>query len=187
MSDNQIIIRKANIDDAKSISDITDFWVLKGKTNDKDKGYLREKGVYTEIEVSTLIEKSYVIVAADKNTIASFYLINNVYHQDLILERKNLIEKKIANEELPFGKYAYSLLAATDERYLGLGLNTKTLNLLKELSQLEYDYFIGVMGYDNIATHKSSLKMGWKHFGDIGNGLLAVIGTTEENNNKLKP
>ena len=49
----------------------------------------------------------------------------------------------------------------------------------------EYEYFIGIMGYDNEATHKSSLKMGWKHFGDVGIGLLAVIGTTEERNDSL--
>jgi hypothetical protein len=42
------------------------------------------------------------------------------------------------------------------------------------------------MNYNNTATHKSSLKMGWKHFGDIGFGLLALIGTTEERNDKLK-
>ena len=42
------------------------------------------------------------------------------------------------------------------------------------------------MSYENIITHKSSLKMGWKHFGDIGIGILAIIGTTEEANNQLK-
>ena len=70
---------------------------------------------------------------------------------------------------------------------MGKGLNTKTLNLLRENLKSEFDYFIGVMGYDNFATHQSSLKMGWKHFGDIGIGLLAVIGTTEEKHELLKP
>jgi hypothetical protein len=64
-------------------------------------------------------------------------------------------------------------------------LNTKTLHLLREIAKDKYDYFVGVMNYHNTATHQSSLKMGWKHFGDAGIGLLAIIGTTEERNKTL--
>jgi hypothetical protein len=100
-------------------------------------------------------------------------------------ERKKVVNDLITKKKLPIGTYAFSLLSSTDANYLGRGLNTKTLNLLRQITKDKYDYFVGVMNYNNIATHKSSLKMGWKHFGDIGIGLLAVIGTTEEMNNNL--
>jgi len=180
-----IVIIRAELKDAKAISDITEYWVMKGKVEEKDKGYLREKGIYNEGEIINLINYSLVTVAKYEGEVVSFYLINNVYHLDLIEERKKLIQDKINNKILPLGRYAYSLLASTDERFLGKGLNTQTLNLLKEIAKDEYDYFIGIMGYDNLATQKSSLKMGWKHFCDVGNGLLAVIGTTEERNDRL--
>ena len=126
-----------------------------------------------------------IVVAATTTTFCSFYLVNHIFHQNYITQRAAIIQQKINNHQLPNGKYAYTLLASTHPNYLGQGLNTKTLQMLQEINKKRYAYFIGIMGYNNTATHKSSLKMGWRHFGDIGIGLLAIIGTTNEKNDLL--
>lgn len=180
----EIIIRKAELKDAKGISEIIDYWVEKGNNNDKKNGYLRNS-LYTLTQIEEIITSGGVTVAVLDQAVCSFYLLNTSFHQDIIQERTALINDKIANNELPLGKYAVTLLSSTAAGHEGKRLNTKTLILLQELFQSEFDYLVGVMSYDNVATHKSSLKMGWRHFGDIGIGLLAIIGTTEEKNQIL--
>lgn len=176
-----IVIRIAKVEDVEGISYIIDYWVNMGIANEKQSGYLI-RPVYDKEQLKDLAEGGYIIVAANNTEVCSFYLLNNHFHQELINQRSAIIQEKISNQQLPDGKYAYTLLASTHPNYLGQGLNTKTLNRLRDTYKKEYDYFIGIMGYDNLATHKSSLKMGWRHLGDVGIGLLAVIGTTEEKN-----
>ena len=136
-------------------------------------------------QMEELILKSAIAVAVDEMAVVSYYLLNPLFDTGDLEIRREIINNLIIEAKLPKGRYAYSLQSATDERYLGQGLNRKVLHLLKELANHNYDYFIGIMGYDNVITQKSSLKMGWKHYGDVGIGLLAVIGTTVENHNKL--
>lgn len=182
---DNIEIRNAVKEDALSINRIIQYWVEIGNSDDKSKGYLRPTSIFNYEQLLYLIENNYVTVAATNSEICSFYLVNKYFHKELIAERNKLIKDKIKVGVLPNGNYAVSLLASSSINHLGKGLNTKTLNLLRENSKSEFDYFVGIMSYDNFATHKSSLKMGWKHFGDIGIGLLAVIGTTDERNTLL--
>lgn len=184
MEDN-IKVRIAIKEDALDIDKIIKYWVEVGNSNDKTKGYLRPSPIFNYEQLLYLIEMRDVTVAANNSEICSFYLVNRYFHNEIIRERKIIINEKINGGILPNGNYAVSLLASSSDKYLGKGLNAKTLNLLRENLKSEFDFFVGVMGYDNIATHKSSLKMGWKHFGDIGIGLLALIGTTDEKNSLL--
>lgn len=178
-------IRRAILKDAQDIFQINQFWIREGLNDNKSKGYLREKNGYSISQIQRLISESHVIVASIDDKVVSFYFINLFFNQDVMVQRNLIIEEKIQSGVLPKGRYALSLLAATDINHLGTGLNARTLNALKELVKDEYDYFVGIMSYDNIATQRSSLKMGWKHFGDAGFGLIAIIGTTDERNSLL--
>jgi len=164
-----IEIRKAVIDDAGNLFNLHKFWI--------DNKQLKQ--VYTLSQIQKIITESEAVVAVDNNKVVSYYFVNPFFETGNVAARKKIIEDKIVNGLLPKGRYAYCLQSATDENYTGQGLNRSVLNLLRNLSKDKYDYFIGVMDYNNIPTQKSSLKMGWKHFGDIGIGLLAVIGTRE--------
>lgn len=181
-------IRKAVESDAESLYDIVYYWYEQSKHFDNELGYLKSEIEYSLTDIKKIITESYTTVAiCDEKKVVSFYLINHFLDIGDIEERKVILNKLIENNTLPKGRYGYCLLSSTHKDYTNRGLNRETLNLLRENAKKEYDYFIGVMSYDNFATQKSSLKMGWKHFGDIGIGLLAVIGTTEERNNLLKP
>lgn len=181
-----IEIRIAKPSDAESLIKIYEYWNERFIDGDERKRYFVLKNNFTLPQIEKIIEGGYATVAVEKNICVSFYFINPFFDTGNLQEREDTINKLISEKKLPPGKYAFSLLSSTDVNYLGNGLNTKTLNLLREIMKDKYDYFVGVMNYNNTATHKSSLKMGWKHFGDIGFGLLAVIGTTEQRNDKLK-
>jgi len=181
----EIFIRKAELQDANGIYIIDQFWYKKYIDGDRSNGYLYLKNNYTFPQIEKIVGDGYGTVAIINEQVVSYYFINPYFETGNIAERKIIIQDKIAKGILPEGKYAHSLQAATNEKFTGQGLNKKTLNLLKELSKNDYDYFIGIMSYDNIITQKSSLKMGWRHFGDIGFGILAVTGTTEERNDNL--
>jgi len=181
---NLIEIRQAELKDAESLLSLIDFWYKQYFTGNRDMGHLYSKNQYTLEVVKKFITESEVAVAVYEGTVVSFYLINHFYEIGNIQARKNILHGMI-NTKLPAGRYAFALAAATDLNHTGQGLNKKCLNLLKELSKDKYDYFIGIMDYDNVTTQTSSLKMGWKHFGDIGKGLLAVIGTTPDADEQL--
>ena len=170
------VIRKAELKDLESLFNLYQYW---------DENEFHFKNKYTKEILLKII--SEIAVAMHNDEVVSFYFINPFLDIGNLEQRKKIIPQLIKEERLPDGRYAYCLLSATHKDYFGKGLNKQTLNLLRKLSKGDYDYFIGIMYYDNIATQQSSLKMGWKHFGDIGIGLLAVIGTTDERNDLLKP
>ena len=186
MGDN-IEIRKAIESDAQGIIDIYYYWKESFIDNDSSKRYFVLKNEFTLEQVQNIARDGYATVAMDGNIVSSFYFLNPYYDTGNLEERKLAIKELISKDIIPNGHYAYSLLSSTHKDYQGKGLNNKTLQMLRELLKDKYDFFVGIMNYNNTATHKSSLKMGWKHFGDIGIGLLAVIGTTEERNEELKP
>lgn len=171
----EIEIRTALSEDVESFHELHQFWI-----NNKS---IKQR--FSKDELNTIVSNQQAVVAIDKGQVVSYYLVNSFFDTGNVKERENIINQLISNKVLPHGKYALSLQSATNENYFGRGLNTKVLNQLRHISMDKYDFFVGVMAYDNIPTQKSSLKMGWKHFGDIGIGLLAVIGTTEEKNNLL--
>ncbi|HEY5328111.1 MAG TPA: hypothetical protein VIJ27_14000 [Mucilaginibacter sp.] len=181
-----IEIRIAKPSDAENLYKIYEYWNGSFIDGDENKRYFVLKNNFTLPQIQKIIEGGYATVAVEKNKCVSFYFINPFFDTGNLQERKDIINNLISKKVLPPGKFAFSLLSSTDVNYLGNGLNTKTLNLLREIMKDKYDYFVGVMNYSNTATHKSSLKMGWKHFGDTGFGLLAVTGTTEDRNDKLK-
>ena len=183
---NEFIIRKAEYKDSKGIYTIDQFWYQKYIIGDYSKGYLYLQNNYTLSNIEKIVTESEATVAVEGDKVVSYYFINPFFETGNIAQRKIIIQNKIEEGFLPNGKYAYSLQSATHEKYTGKGLNRETLNLLRMLAENKYDYLIGVMSYDNIVTQNSSLKMGWKHFGDIGIGILAVIGTTKEKSNQLK-
>lgn len=182
----EIIIRKAELKDSIGIYTIDQFWYQKYIQGDYSQGYLYLQNNYTLSNIEKIVTESEATVAVEGDKVISYYFINPFFETGNIAQRKKIIQNKIEEGFLPNGKYAYSLQAATDENYTGRGINRDTLNLLKSIAKDKYDYLIGVMSYENNTTHKSSLKMGWKHFGDIGIGILAIIGTTNETNNQLK-
>ena len=162
-----IEIRKATLNDVGGLFKLHRFWI-----------HQKQLKINFELnQLQKIVLKSEVAVAVDDKKVVSYYFVNPFFEIGNLEERRKIIENKIAKGILPQGKYAYSLQSATDENYIGQGLSRAVLNLLRNLCKDKYDYFIGVMDYDNFATQKSSLKMGWKHLGDIGIGLLAVIGT----------
>jgi len=177
MTEN-IEIRKGFASDLDSLYNLYQYW---------DENEFHFKNKYTKEILLKIILESEIAVAVHKNEVVSFYFINPFLDIGNVEQRKKIIPQLITEGKIPDGRYAYCLLSATNKDYFGKGLNRETLDLLRYQSKGKYDYFIGIMYYENIATQKSSLKMGWKHFGDIGIGLLAVIGTTEEKNNLLKP
>ena len=172
-----IVIRMAELKDAESLFDLCNYW---------DENEFHFKNKYTKEILVRIIQESEIAVAVHDDVVVSFYFINPYLDIGNVEKRKIIIPTLINERKLPNGNYAFCLLSATHKDYFGKGLNKKTLELLCEIAKDKYDYFIGIMYYDNIATQKSSLKMGWKHFGDVGIGLLAVIGTTEERNERLK-
>ena len=184
---NNITIRQSKKQDAQGILDIYYYWKDCFIDEDPLKRYYVLKNEFTLGQLQRICDEGLATVAVANDVIASFYFLNPYYDTGNLRERKIVIRELIDRKVLPNGKYAYSLLSSTHKDYQGMGLNNKTLHLLRDLLKLKYDYFVGVMSYDNTATHKSSLKMGWKHFGDIGIGLLAVIGTTDEKNKLLIP
>lgn len=180
-----ITIRQATINDAQGILDIYHFWKESIIDNDPSKKYYVLKNEFTLDQLKRICNEGLATVAATEDLVCSFYFENPHYDTGNLQERKNAINKLISNNKLPTGKYAFSLLSSTHNNYQGLGLNNRCLHLLRDILKDSYDYFVGVMNYDKTATHKSSLKMGWRHFGDVGIGLLAVIGTTEAKNKIL--
>ena len=183
-----IIIRRSGIMDGQGIYNLHKKWRDNHYNKFNDLVSLdRFLSPYTFEQIFTISESGYAAIATKESDVISYYFINPFFETGNVAKRKVIIENKIEEGILPKGKYAFSLQSATDEIYTGKGLNREALNYLRGLFKNEYDYFIGVMDYDNTATHKSSLKMGWKHFGDIGIGLLAVIGTTDERNDLLNP
>lgn len=183
--ENEIVIRKASIKDAEGVFQLLNFWYNNYFNVDKSKGHMYSDVTWSIKDIERTINESVITVAANGEKIVSFYFINTFLEIGNVAKRIEILNPMIKEGKLPKGRYAFSLAAATDDNYLGKGLNRSTLNLLRELVKDEYDYFTGVMSYDNIPTQKSSIKMGWRHFGDIGIGLLAVIGTTEEKNEIL--
>jgi hypothetical protein len=183
----KIEIRKAELKDAKGIIDIYAFWNSSYLDKDKTQKYFALKNSFTLSQIEDITSNGFATVALKKDKVISFYFINPYFDTGDLEKRKAIIKKMIDGNELPNGSYAYSLLSSTDKDNTGKGLSNKTLNLLRDNFKDKYDYFIGVMSYDNLNTQQSSLKMGWKHYGDIGFGLLAVIGTTDERNKLLKP
>ena len=171
-----ILIRRAELSDLQSLFDLYEYW-------DEKEFHFKKK--YTKEILKRIIVESEITVAVDYEKVVSFYLINPFFDIGNVKERKKIIPQLIADEQIPNGRYAFCLLSATHKDYLSRGLNRAALNLLCEIASYKYDYFIGIMYYGNIPTQKSSLKMGWKHYGDVGFGLLAIIGTTEENHKKL--
>lgn len=183
---DNIIISKAEFKDAEGVFELLEYWYNNYIDGDRKLGHLHCTNKYTKAIVERFITESYVSVAKDEqDKILSFYLINHFFDIGNIQSRIGIVNQMIDENKLPQGRYAFRLAAATDKDFTGRGLNKKCLKYLQELAKSEYDFFIGVMDYDNIATHKSSLRMGWKNIGDIGIGLLAIIGTTELNNNLL--
>jgi len=172
MTDN-IEIRKAKLEDLNSLYSLIEYW---------DEKVFHFENKYTKKILKKIIIDSEIIVAISNSKVISFYLINPFLDIGNVEHRKKIITKQISENKIPKGRYAYCLLSATHQEYFGNGLNRDALRLLCETAKDEYDYFIGIMYYDNIATQKSSLKMGWRHFGDVGFGLLAIIGTTDEKN-----
>lgn len=181
-----IQIRRATTKDTGGIYEIMEYWHQKYDLDEKSNGYLYLEKQYTFADVARIVKRGYASVAVDGDVVVSIYFLNDFLETGNVWKRAELIKDKINKGQLPDGKYACSLLAATRVNYTGQGLNRATLHFLKDMLKEEYDYFVGIMEYQNEVTQKSSLKMGWKHYGDVGFGLLAIIGTTEENHNKLK-
>jgi hypothetical protein len=181
-----IKIRIAEREDSESIYELLHYWYLNYYNEDKSLGHTYSEVTWTLEDIKRTIEESIITVADWNGKVVSFYLINTFLEIGNVQIRTKIINGLIEKKTLPEGKYAFSLSAATHPDFLRKGLNTKVLNLLKDLSKHKYDFFVGIMAYDNAPTQKSSLKMGWKHFGDIGIGLLAVTGTTEERNLELQ-
>lgn len=169
--ESQIEIRRAELGDLNSLHELHSYWI--------DKKQIKQ--VFSHDQLSKIISESNVAVAVDNSKVVSYYLLNPFFETGNVEERKKIIERLIEEGTLKNGKYAYSLQAGTNPDYTGKGLNRKVLNLLREFSRDKYDYFVGIMPYGNEATEKSSLKMGWGHYGDVGIGMLAVIGTKDNN------
>ena len=167
--ENEIVVRRAELIDLNSLHDLHSFWI--------DKKQIKQ--VFTPDQLKKIITESDVAVAVHNSKVVSYYLLNPFFETGNVEQRKEIIKKLIADGILKEGKYAHSLQAGTDPNFTGRGLNRKVLNLLRDFMKEKYDYFIGIMPYGNEATEKSSLKMGWKHYGDVGIGLLAVIGTRD--------
>jgi|ERR1700694_641119 len=170
--ENEIEIRRAKLEDLNSLHHLHSFWI--------DKKQIKQ--VFSPEQLNKIILESDVAVAVHNSKVVSYYLLNPFFETGNVAQRKEIIKKLIGDGVLKEGRYAYSLQAGTDPDYTGRGLNRKVLNLLRAFTKDRYEYFIGIMPYGNEATEKSSLKMGWKHFGDVGIGILAVIATKDENN-----
>lgn len=182
------MVIKARTEDATGVLNLINYWYDQFYFGDKAKGHLHSDNRYTKAIIERFINESEVSVAIDNNNhVVSFYLINHFFDIGNIETRVKVITDMIASGKLPRGRYAYRLAAGTHPSFVGHGLNKRCLNHLKELAKDKYDFFAGVMDYENIATQKSSLKMGWKHFGDIGIGILAITGTTDARNTLLNP
>jgi len=169
--ETQIEIRRAELPDLNSLHELHSYWI--------DKKQIKQ--VFTTEQLEKIVAECDVAVAVDNLKVVSYYLLNPFFDTGNVEQRKEIIKKLIEEGRLKEGKYAYSLQAGTEPTYTGRGLNRKVLNLLREFYKDKYDYFIGIMPYGNEATEKSSLKMGWKHHGDVGIGMLAVISTKDEN------
>ena len=170
--ENEIEIRRAKIDDLQSLHALHSYWI--------DKKQIKQ--VFSKDQMKKIILESDVAVAVHNCKVVSYYLVNPFFETGNVEQRKQIIEGLVSKGTLKEGCYAYSLQAGTDPNYTGRGLNRKVLNLLREFAKDKYDYFIGIMPYGNEATEKSSLKMGWKHYGDVGIGMLGVVATRDENN-----
>lgn len=170
--ENEIEIRRANLEDLNSLHQLHSFWI--------DKKQIKQ--VFTPEQLKKIILESDVAVAVHNSKVVSYYLLNPFFETGNVEQRKEIIKKLIEKGTLKKGSYAFSLQAGTNPDYTGQGLNRRVLNLLREFTKDKYDYFVGIMPYGNEATEKSSLKMGWKHYGDVGIGMLAVIATKDENN-----
>lgn len=183
--ENEIIIRIAEPSDTQSLHELLHYWYTNYFTKEDPAGHMFSKITWGLEDIERVIADNMATVAVHGAKVVSFYFINTFFEIGNVEERISILKPMIAEGKLPQGRYAFSLAAATHRDYLAKGLNRATLNLLRELVKDKYDYFTGIMAYDNLVTQKSSLKMGWRHIGDIGIGLLAVIGTTEENNDLL--
>lgn len=184
---NKIEIRLASFQDSEGVHEIIQHWYNNYFKEDNSQGHMYSENTWSLEDIIRTINESYISIAFDneKNKVASLYLINTFLEIGNVSKRTLIIDKMVIDKKLPFGRYAYSLAAATHKDYLGLGLNRKVLNHLRRNTAFKYDYFAGIMSYDNYATQKSGKKMGWQYFGDIGIGLLGVIGTTSEKNLQL--
>ncbi|MDO7886639.1 hypothetical protein [Hymenobacter cheonanensis] len=176
-----IEIRRATAADAQGIYNIYRYWEEHYVDAEKTKRFFTLKNPYTVAKIERIVAESEAVVAVADGQVVSFYFTNPFFDPGDLAERKAVVERLIANGTLPAGRYATCLLSSTAEPYQGRGLNAKTLHLLREISKAKYDYFAGIMAYHNHNTHASSLKMGWKHYGDVGIGLLAIIATDSAN------
>ena len=85
---------------------------------------------------------------------------------EIFNQRIEILNEMIKKNKIPKGVYAFRLAAATNENYRGKGLNKKCLDQLRDIAKNKYDFFVGVMDYDNICfhAHRSSLKNGMEAF-----------------------
>lgn len=171
-----ITIKTAEPQDLDSLFELVSYW---------DRNEYHFKYPYTYEVLQNLVDQGFVAVAVDKEAVVSNYLVNPIHDVGTLADRKKIISELMGKGKIPKGKYAYTLLSGTHQNYFNQGLNRRTLDHLRKIAGTEYDFFTGWPYHNNKATIESSLKMGWKYFGDAGFGLIAITGTTEENNDLL--
>jgi hypothetical protein len=167
--------RSAKPDDSESILALNIKWSKAFFDGFKEKGFL--KNPFTFEQILKLIESKEIVVAENNSKVIGYYLINSIFENDVIKERREIIDKLVSKNELPSGRYVYLTQAAIELEYMGKGV---AKNLLKELKQLvseRFDFLIGNIDKENHNAREAHLRSGWKIIFEIEKGHLAVTET----------
>lgn len=159
-----ITIRSATTNDINAISALNIKW-QRASVADINDGYIG--AAFTIETISQLIALKQISIASHNETVAGYYLANNISKDGVIGRHEEMIASLIQQQIIPTD---YNIVTGAqvvvDTPYMGSGIRRLMLEHLANTLSFHYDYLFGTIAKDNHRACVAHPRDGWQIIGE---------------------